>query len=403
MKTLIVDDDPFALKLLARQLARLGIAQLTSCSGAQQALDLLAIAPPDFDLVFCDLQMPDMDGAEFVRHLAGIGYGGNLVLVSAEDSRVLQAVHRLAQAHGIAVLATLGKPVSPLQLSEVVATHLNAQAPHRDRAGPGAVTAEDLACAIEQKQLLNHYQPKVQLSTGALVGVEALVRWQHPALGLVYPDQFIGLAEDLGLMDPLTRCVLREALRVAKACEGAGLQMQMAVNVSMDSLTSLDFPELVAEVAAEVQASLEFLILEVTESRLMKDIRAPLEILSRLRLKRIGLSIDDFGTGHSSLAQLRDFPFDELKLDRSFIHGAVDDPSLAAIVEATLGMAAQLGMKSVAEGVEDRRDWDYLLAAGCDVAQGYFIARPMPGEQLIAWHRAWRQRWQDGEFGPPRA
>lgn len=402
MKTLLVDDDPFALKLLARQLALLGVLEVTICDGAQPALDLLSMEKQDFELVFCDLQMPGMDGVEFVRHLARIGYRGSLVLVSGEESRVLHSVHRLALAHGIAVLATLGKPVSPQQLSEVLATHLCGEPARQARAVLGTVTVEDLGRAIEQAQLINHYQPKVHLAAGALVGVEALVRWQHPVLGMVYPDQFIGLAEDHGLMESLTRCVLRDALRLVKTCERVGLRLQMSVNVSMDSLVAVDFPERVAEAAAEEHVSPEILILEVTESRLMKDIRAPLEILSRLRLKRIGLSIDDFGTGHSSLAQLRDFPFDELKLDRSFIHGVAENPALRAIVDATLTMTAQLGMKSVAEGIEDRQDWDYLSAAGCDIAQGYFIGRPMPGEQLAAWHEVWQQRWHDGEFDPVR-
>lgn len=398
MTTLLVDDDPFALKLLARQLALLGIAEVVGRTGAREALEHLAGAGPAVDLVFCDLQMPGMDGIEFVRHLARIGYRGSLVLVSAEDSRVLQAVHRLALAHGVAVLATLGKPVLPQRLGEVLVAHRAREPGAQPPAGQGPVTAQELTRAIEDGQLLNHYQPKVLMSTGALVGVEALVRWQHPLLGLVYPDRFIPLAEELGLMDPLTRSVLRQALQAAKNCEAAGLRLQMAVNVSMDSLVSVEFPEMVEQVALEGNASLEHLILEVTESRLMMDIRAPLEILSRLRLKRIGLSIDDFGTGHSSLAQLRDFPFDELKIDRSFAHGASDDPALRAIVDATLAMAAQLGMKSVAEGVEDRKDWDHLRAAGCDVAQGYFIARPMRDDQLQAWHEVWRTRWIEGEF-----
>jgi EAL domain-containing protein (putative c-di-GMP-specific phosphodiesterase class I)/ActR/RegA family two-component response regulator len=398
MTTLLVDDDPFALKVLARQLALLGVAQVTGCAGAREALELVEADASNIDLVFCDLQMPGMDGVEFVRHLARIGYRGSLVLVSAEDSRVLQAVHRLALAHGVGVLATLGKPVQPQRLGEVLAAHLDRERPAQGRPGHGPVSAEELTLAIEDGQLINHYQPKVLFSTGAWVGVEALVRWQHPVRGLVYPDQFITRAEELGLMDPLTRLVLRDALRMTNTFQQSKLRLQMAVNVSMDSLVSVDFPEMVERTAFDVAASLEHLILEVTESRLMMDIRAPLDILSRLRLKRIGLSIDDFGTGHSSLAQLRDFPFGELKIDRSFAHGAADDPSLRAIVGATLAMAAQLGMKSVAEGVEDLKDWNYLSAAGCDVAQGYFIARPMPGEALPAWHEGWQRRWRDGEF-----
>src|SRR5690606_18858353 len=168
--------------------------------------------------------------------------------------------------------------------------------------------------------------------------------------------------------------------------------LQVAVNVSMDCLRALDFPELVVKAAEQAGLPPARLMLEVTESRLMRDSRAALDILTRLRLKRIGVSIDDFGTGHSSLAQLRDLPFEELKIDRGFVHGACRDAALAAILNASLDMARQLGLKTVAEGIEDRADWDFLRDAGADVGQGYFIARPMRAEEVLAWADAWSGR-----------
>ena len=391
MKTLLIDDDPVALELLALQLQHLGCVALTSCERACDALDLLETQFEAIGLVFCDLQMPGIDGVEFVRHLARIGYRGGLVLVSGEDERILQAVNKLAQAHRIHMLGTLTKPVSADRLRELLASHACSSAtpnhaPHH-RPGP-----DELRRAITESELVNHDQPKVALATAALVGVEALVRWQHPQAGLDFPDQFIATAEEHGLIDALTRSVLAAALRQSRLWRDAGLELQVAVNVSMDNLAALDFPDTVAHLADDAGVPLSSLVLEVTESRLMKDVRAPLDILTRLRLKRIGLSIDDFGAGHSSLAQLRDIPFDELKLDRSFVNGAARDPSLRAIIDATLAMAGQLGMKAVAEGVEDRADWDCLRAMGCDVAQGYFIARPMPGADLPAWRAGWELR-----------
>jgi EAL domain-containing protein (putative c-di-GMP-specific phosphodiesterase class I) len=257
---------------------------------------------------------------------------------------------------------------------------------------PHPYAPAELERALAAGELVNHYQPKVALATGELVGVEVLVRWQHPTAGLVFPDEFIATTEEHGLIDELTRAVLAAALRQGRLWHDAGLDLQLAVNVSMDNLAALDFPDVVARLAGEAGVALSRVVLEVTESRLMKDLRAPLDILTRLRLKRIGLSIDDFGTGHSSLAQLRDIPFDELKLDRSFVNGASGDPALRAIVEATLQMARQLGMKSVAEGVEEPADWELLRTLGCDVAQGYLIARPMPGSELPAWWQAWQPR-----------
>jgi EAL domain-containing protein (putative c-di-GMP-specific phosphodiesterase class I)/FixJ family two-component response regulator len=391
VKTLLIDDDPFVLRMLARQLERLGCESVASCESAKSAQALLESEFETIGLVFCDLQMPDIDGVEFVRHLARIGYRGGLVLVSGENGRILQTVRKLAQAHQIDMIAALAKPVSLEQLREVLASNTSRRA-SAARAGRHAYAPSELKHALAAGQFVNHYQPKVALATGELVGVEALVRWQHPTAGLVLPDQFIATTEEHGLIDPLTRCVLASALRQGRLWRDAGLELQLAVNVSMDNLAALDFPDVVAQLANEAGVALSGIVLEVTESRLMKDLRAPLDILTRLRLKRIGLSIDDFGTGHSSLAQLRDIPFDELKLDRSFVNGASADPALRAIVEATLRMARQLGMKSVAEGVEERADWDLLRTLGCDVAQGYLIARPMPGSDLPAWWKAWQPR-----------
>ena len=163
----------------------------------------------------------------------------------------------------------------------------------------------------------------------------------------------------------------------------------------MNNLGSLDFPDIVDRAIRAAGVSNKSVMLELTEGRLMTDAVRALDTLTRLRLKHIGLSIDDFGTGHSSLAQLRDIPFDELKVDRGFVHGACNDASLRAIFEASLGMARQLGMKIVAEGVEDRADWEFLRAAGCDIAQGYFIARPMTAENLADWLANWKIRRHD--------
>jgi EAL domain-containing protein (putative c-di-GMP-specific phosphodiesterase class I)/FixJ family two-component response regulator len=391
MNTLLIDDDTLALKLLARQLERLGCVGLTQCERAEDAKTLLETRSEVIGLVFCDLQMPGIDGVEFVRHLAGIGYKGSLVLVSGEDERIIKAVAKLGRAHGIHVLGVLQKPIRNEQLNELLTRHA-ARKPMAHRAARGAFEPAELERAIAGAELIVHYQPKVALSSGALIGVEALVRWQHPQAGLVYPDRFIALAEDHGLIDALTLEVLAAALHQSRRWRDAGLDLQLAVNVSMDNLTALEFPESVAQLASDAGVELSRLVLEVTESRLIKDARTPLDVLTRLRLKGIILSIDDFGTGHSSLAQLRDIPFDELKLDRSFVNGAAGDSSLGAIVEATIAMARKLGIKAVAEGVEHRVDWDYLRAHGCDVAQGYFIGRPMPGADLPGWRAAWESR-----------
>ncbi|MCB2007459.1 MAG: EAL domain-containing response regulator [Rhodoferax sp.] len=393
MNLMLVDDEGFAIKLLTRQLAQLGY---DSVQGYERAADAMAVLDTDahgVDLVFCDLQMPEVDGVEFVRHLAHVGYRGALVVVSGEDDRILHAAEKLAQAHRIQVLGVLSKPVEPQRL-RLIMDRFDAHRGSADSRSSHFFSASEFRRAIHDKALVNHYQPKVAMDTGALLGVEALVRWQHPQAGLVYPDQFIPLAEENGLIDALTVVVLEKALEQARAWQDAGLSLHTAVNVSMDNLAALDFPDMVAEQAARAGVALTALTLEVTESRLMRDMRTQLDTLARLRLRRVSLSIDDFGTGHSSLVQLRDLPFNELKLDRGFVTGAAHNESLKAIVAATLAMAGKLGMTSVAEGVETLEDWTLLHALGCDVAQGYFVARPMPAQDLPAWLQEWQSRWR---------
>lgn len=392
MKILVIDDEVFALKLLVHQLEGLGYARIIQCQRAHDALVSLREADEPVGLIFCDLQMPEMDGVEFVRQLVGIGYAGALVLISGEDERILQAAEKLARAHKLDVLGSLRKPVFPEDLQEVLASNLLRPAMSSGRLAARRYEAQELAHAIADGQLVNHFQPKVSVACGSVVGMEVLVRWRHPRDGLVYPDQFVPLAEQAGLIDELTRAVLTASLRQMGHWRDVGLDLHVAVNVSMDNLRALEFPDFVLRAAREARAPMQSIVLEVTESQAMSDPLTTLDILTRLRLKRIGLAIDDFGTGHSSLAQLRDLPFEELKLDRGFVHGACRDTRLQAIVEATLGMGRQMGMKIVAEGVEDRDDWNYLRTSGCDFAQGYFIAKPMPAEQIAGWIADWSER-----------
>ena len=391
IRVLLLDDDPFMLKLMARMLGDQDFRQITACDSGHAALAVVdgQAGPPD--LIFCDLQMPGMDGIEFIRELVSRRFAGSVVLVSGVDQRVVQTAERLVEAHSIRLLGHLTKPFLPTHLATLIARWTppgTSDLPVVHKSYGEAEVRE----AIFAGQLVNHYQPKVSVDSGELVSMEALVRWQHPVDGLVMPDQFIGASEEHGLIDALTQQVITSSLAQVVRWRAQGLRLGIAVNVSMDNLASLAFPDLVAALAAAAGIEPDALTLEITESRVMKDHRAPLEVLTRLRLKGFHLSIDDFGTGHSSLIQLRDMPFEQLKVDRGFVHQAHSDRTLRAMYDASLGVARQLGMHVVAEGVEDREDWDLLRRTHCDLAQGYFIGRPMPPDALADWLLAWRQR-----------
>ena len=391
VRILALDDEPFMLKLLSHMLTSMGFTSITLCDNGLAALDQIKGPGAHPNLILLDLNMPGMDGIEFVRHLVEIGYTGSLILISGEDERMLQTAEKLVQAHKIQVLGHLHKPVKPDVLSALMerwTPSIQVKPPILKK----VYTGEELRVAMDSAQLVNYYQPKVSVASGEVLGVETLVRWQHPEDGLVLPDLFISVAETNGLINDLTRMVLTQALNQARDWQQAGSILRVAVNISMDNLASLDFVDFVTDLTTKSGVPPQRVVLEVTESRLMKDTRAPLEILTRLRLKRFRLSIDDFGTGHSSLAQLRDIPFDELKIDQGFVHHASSNETLRAMYDTSLSLARQLGMEVVAEGVEDRSDWDLLKATGCDIAQGFFISEPMPAEAFPGWLERWKER-----------
>jgi EAL domain-containing protein (putative c-di-GMP-specific phosphodiesterase class I)/DNA-binding NarL/FixJ family response regulator len=392
-RILLLDDDPFMLKILRHQLAQLSYTQVEAFDSGEKALERINSSKALYDLIFLDINMPNMDGIEFIRRLVECQYSGSVILVSGEVGRILESVEKLIEAHHLTALGHLQKPVNPRDLATLInRLKLNIGAGNTGPEIQHTYGAERLRAAIDNGELLNYYQPLVALETSEVVGVECLVRWQHPVDGLIFPDQFIELAAEHGLLTEMTRVVLTAAMQQAKAWLQSGYHLPVAVNVSMDDLVALDFPDVAAALARSVGIDPSLITLEVTEGQMMRKLSTVLDVLSRLSLKRFRLAIDDFGTGHSSLAQLRDLPFDELKVDRGFVHGASTDEARSAICGASLQMAHQLQMQVVGEGIENQEDWEFLRLRGCDVGQGYFISRPMPAADVVSWVDAWNAR-----------
>ena len=355
-------------------------------------------------VILLDLQMPEIDGIEVMRRLATLPTPPALILISGHDAGVLYAAEKLGRAHRLEILASLHKPLRLAQLQEVIARHLPGQrsasegesAPQRavlhDTAPtllPLLLKREELAAAIAGQQLVLYYQPQVEMASGRLAGVEALVRWQHPERGELLPDCFIPLAEQEGLIGDLTHWVMNQVVQQIGAWEEAGLRVTVSANISANNITSLTLPEQLSTLLSEHRLDPTRLTLEVTESALMGELVTSLDILTRLRLKGIRLSIDDFGTGYSSLSQLHRVPFTELKIDRTFVTTMAQDSEARSIVKTCVLLGHELDMQVVAEGVEDRATWDLLTDLGCDLAQGYHIARAMPGEEILPWLQRW--------------
>jgi len=247
-----------------------------------------------------------------------------------------------------------------------------------------ALVAE-LRRAIEQDALSLYFQPKFCFASGKVTCAEALVRWEHPQHGLLSPDLFVPIAEQTGLIRPLSRWVLNAALRQVNRWRRDGLDLAVAVNLSMRNLHDPEIADMIRKLLTRWGVPAACLTIEITESSLMADAAQALEVLERLQAMGVGVSIDDFGTGYSSLAYLKRLPVNELKIDKSFVAHMASDENDLAIVRSTVGLAHDLGLSVVAEGVEDQDTWDLLVEVGCDIAQGYFISRPLPPLVLGEW------------------
>ncbi len=379
---LVIDDQPAIGEVIAMVAEKLGM----SCTVLTSALQLGEELDPGVTAIVIDLMMPDMDGIQLVRRLAERKCRASIVLMSGHDRSVLRSVQEMARALGLRTAEPLQKP---FRLADIEAM-LNAVAePQLDRrkAVDGdrlPIPEDELRAAIAERAVVVHYQPQIALATGRVEGVEALARLSHPRLGLVYPDQFIEETERLGLMDALTDIVMERSLQEVADLEGLA-EATLSINFPASSLVDLALPERIAQGAARANIPLSRLVVEITESGLIKEFGKALDVLARLRLRGASVSIDDFGTGYSSMAQLSRVPCTELKIDRTFVKDMLSDESAMAVVEESIGLAHRLRLRVVAEGVETPQQARALADAGCDLAQGYYYSRPISAQELGVW------------------
>ena len=397
-RLLVLDDDEAVAQTVAFVAEQHGFAVRTTSEPEDFFNQINAWSPTH---IVIDLVMPAMDGVEVLRSLAGSGCVANIIVMSGMGAKILDSARRGAAERGLRIGGILPKPFKPAELRALLEQPVPNAGTQRT-AEPAPAVADDaelgaaeLAQALRQHDLVLHYQPKIRIASREPAGFEALVRWQHPRLGLVPPDRFIGLAERSGLMDALTGEVLELGLDWFAGISGdlsLSFSLSLALNVSARNLGDVDFADLLQARCRAHGIDPARVILELTESSAMQDATVALDILTRIRIKGFKLSIDDFGTGYSSMMQLAKLPVSELKIDRSFVASMIDSAESRKIVESTIGLGRGLGLTTVAEGVEDARTLDLLETLGCDLAQGYHIARAMEGGAA----RRWLAEWQGG-------
>lgn len=380
-RVLIVDDDPGQAALTAR-ICREADCEPTIAGSVAETLEILPKVSPS--ALILDLSLPDGDGVQVLHDVIKHHAQTRIILVSGFDQRVLGTARRLAEAIGLEVVADLSKPVALDLLRSAIA---EAVARHR------MVAAEDLAEAIAGDRISVAYQPKIDLKApgfAAAPAVEALVRWRHPYYGDVPPARLLPLAAESGQMHALTWSVIRAVLRQMEAWREAGARPTVAINLDAEILDDHRLPDEVSKLADSHGIERDQLIFEITESSATAHSAMVMEIATRFRLRGMSLSIDDFGTGWSSLRQLYVLPFNELKIDISFVREMLRQKQARTLVKATIDLAHNLGMTVCAEGVEDFETLSLLNDMGCDAVQGYFISQPLPASRLGTLVHGWR-------------
>lgn len=389
-RLMILDDD----ESVGRSLA--GVCQEFNFD-VERLQDSAGLTGADFeacDVLLLDLMMPKLDGIEVLRLLGGCKHKPAIIIMSGLGQRLLNAAVQLAEFHGLEVLGDLKKPFRLERVRALIVQHYAS----RSVADGVAVAHElsprlnldDIAEALAKDQFRVYFQPQVRLSDSAWCGVEALVRWDHPVHGLIAPDLFIPLVDDSHLALPFTFEVLRKAIIGVQALtQSSGFEGMLSVNISPSSMDQIDIPERVEQELVQLNFPRARMRLEVTETALPKAKKVSLDVQARLAMRGIQLSIDDFGTGHSSLERLSDSPFQELKIDLIFVSRIEDSEDARSIVKNAISLGHSLAMTVTAEGVETEGQLRWLKEHGCDAAQGYYILPPsaLPGVQAWAKNR----------------
>jgi EAL domain-containing protein (putative c-di-GMP-specific phosphodiesterase class I)/FixJ family two-component response regulator len=396
-KCLLIIDDSALQREFAAELCRdIGIESIRHAANGFEAMEILG-RDSAIEAIILDLEMPGMDGVQVLHELVRLKLDPAVVVASSRESVLLNVVESMGKSLGLRLLGVLQKPVTLEQLAGSLGRYsaITIRDEQQSELPRGPELSEvDVQQALLHGEFISYFQPKVALFDGRLCGVEALIRWQHPQHGLLAPAAFIEMVESSQYISPVTLHMLDISLQYCKVWHAAGLPLCFSINVSSRSLADAQLADAIIDRVGASGIAPGFVILEITESAIMTDLSIALGTLARLRLKGFGISIDDYGTGFSCMLQLSRVPCTELKIDRAFVNGASTKPHLRIMLESALDIARKLNLKVVAEGMETREDWQLLRELECGEGQGYFVAKPMPGDALLPWWRANKARLQ---------
>ncbi|MCW7468492.1 EAL domain-containing response regulator [Leptospira kanakyensis] len=321
---------------------------------------------------------------EFLRHIGNSHSSIATIIMSALDGALIDSVRKMASAYGTYLLGAIENPITPANLETLFSLFKSRDVKQRKELNQGSLfTLGEILEGLTNGDFVPFFQPKIQLSSGRLIGAEALARWVHPERGVIAPYAFIDLLEKSGNIDILTFIMLEESAKACKLIHGQGHKISISVNLSLTSLADTKLADKITRVVSESGLDPKYIILEITETAAMTEMAPALENLARLRMKGFGLSIDDYGTGYSSMQQIARIAFTELKIDQSFVREMTTSNVSKVLINSSIEMATKLQIKCTAEGIETKNDLEQLKGMNCDLGQGYYIAKPMSFENFL--------------------
>jgi len=383
LSILVVDDS----NVQRNHVINLCLAQtLTDVDGATDGADAVEkLQKKQYDLVFIDLEMPIMDGVELSRRIAKDNLANAVIILSSKDPSLISSIGTMAESDGLTVLGTFQKPMQSSDLEASLKRISNEVKKSQSQTLYNRLCVDDINQGINEKQITLYYQPKLTCKGLLLKGVEALARWQHPTLGFISPVEFITAAEEFNVISELTHYLFEIALKQKVKWQQHGVNFHLAFNLSPLSLADDNLAENIAQQVAHYHIDPKDIVLEVTENAICGEISTAIETLAKLRLKGFKLAIDDYGTGFANAQQLSRVPATELKLDRILVDNVSTRPQQRAILKSTVNLSKDLGLTTVAEGVENFDDFKLVLDLGGDLVQGYYFAKPMNADDLTQW------------------
>lgn len=385
LRVLVLEDHPFQRAVAVSMLRKLGCSEVYEAADGVQALAVLQQVG-GVDIALCDLCMEGMDGLEFLQQVGHSGLVGSVIISSSLSADVRRTVQQIVSLLGLEMLGDVGKPLQANTLETLLKKHSNGPGVAPPKAARVRLASdEEVRWALNEQQLQAWYQPKVDMNTDDVSGVEVLTRWVHPLRGILSPAVFMPVLERCGLLDTLLFMQMNQALSLQRLAKNTGLALDLSFNLHASQLTNSNLTAVIKGILSLHQAAPASLTFELTESGLLEAPATSLETLVRLRMMGCKLSIDDFGAGFSSLQRLCQLPFNEIKLDGEFIRTLLHEPRCQAIVSSTLALGETLGMSVVVEGIETEEQREALLAMGCTQGQGYLFARPMNDVDLLRW------------------